>query len=100
MFVFCGFMMRFLLRDLVWTWLGSDELEGLAGLTDLQYKHIFIENNILLYNIFFNSSLFSQWDFCKDFLTLYSKQGKLKLSSAPARIKINIDFLETSSLLN
>lgn len=52
MFVFCGFMMRFLLRDVVWMWLGSDKLEGLVGLTDLQYKHTFIEHDILLYSIF------------------------------------------------
>lgn len=38
--------------------------------------------------------------FCKGFLPGYSKQEKQKLSSTPARIKINIDFLETSSLLN
>lgn len=92
--------MRFLLTHVAWTWFGSDELEGLAGLTDLQDKHLIVEHNVLLCNIFLNRSLFSEWDFAKAFLPGYSKQGKQKLSSTPARIKINIDFLETSSLLN
>lgn len=53
MFAFCGFMMRFLLRDVVRTWLSLDDLEDLAGLTDLQYERIRIEHNSLLHGICF-----------------------------------------------